>query len=287
MDLSQQTLATRSGLTKSYVSLIESTGRRRLSKEAATKLAEVLNIQPDALEAGSGNTYTEIGERLNLDEFTSRIANSTTVRIMHTFFPELAKIKQHLVSALKKGKKVQVLILNPSSPINKYRSSDIKLLRAGENETPRDAYVIDPKDRDKDYISIGVDANIEILQTIYTESFEEREDKRLYPPLLFLRCYGEPDADKTIAMLPGMSMFQADDYISVGWYMHGNYSELGPQIVMRDKDHPLYRAFVDEFTTVWDASTAREFQQPSSAATHAHDLPGVPPGSEEATDTPG
>jgi alpha-ketoglutarate-dependent taurine dioxygenase len=141
-----------------------------------------------------------------------------TIRVCKTWIPELEELKSGLRDALRDARnpmKIQVLCLDPDSPISIQRGRDL-------------GYRPDTEARDR------IKSSLRDLDTFCrAEGIREQVDIRTY------------------RNLPCLSLYAADDKALLGWYWHDNPALMGPVLKVKGRNSTLCATVHKNFDEVW------------------------------------
>jgi transcriptional regulator with XRE-family HTH domain len=245
-----KTLAEKAGLSTAYVSLLIRGERRAPSEEVLAALATALKLNVEerkqltqaAIESESSESTSKLSKkqkaRKPLDErveasaagiegvhpylseslLYERIVNAhALIRIQDTWLPDPRSYRASFAEAFARNKalRVEILLLKPESVFAKLRATDLKA-------------------RTEHYVSEQIlDALFE-FQTLADSGFD-----------IEVRTYESS---------PSIQQIVCDDQALVGFFLHGERSDLAPQLDVQIKDSLLGEFLRDEFEYVWQTA---------------------------------
>jgi len=155
--------------------------------------------------------------------FGTLIETATTLCLLNTWFPNLYALRQPLRTALASGGcRIEVTMLNPYCTAAITRASTLGY-RPGE-------------------------------EPLYSVAGEIRESFAGWARLA--REFGFPDrlSIQVYPEIPALAVYQADDYILAGLFLHGRLAVDGPQLEITTPGSFMYKVVQDELTRIRDGS---------------------------------
>jgi transcriptional regulator with XRE-family HTH domain len=235
--ISKKQLADKSGLSAGYVSLLISGGRGSPSAEAVDALARALSLGQEEKEKllQAAKLDLPVVTPLSLadtdidpraagivsvhpdfpdDLFEKRIAEAKElVRIHTTWLPDPRRYKRAFLRASERNVPIQVLLLEPDSPHAIQRARDL-----------------DPT-RNEHFVSQHIESNLHDFERLFYEGVKVE-----------VRVYNS---------LPSIEQYTCDDHTFIGFFIHGERSDLAPQLEIAGRDTVLSRFIKEEFDRVW------------------------------------
>jgi len=242
--LSKNALAQAANLSGSYISLLLRGEKKAPSPQTIAGLTKALGLDSEETEelakaAGVNPADLNLGDRmvtkrlrggisptaagldtvyadLSEDLIEERILEAEErIRIQDTWIPDPRRFRKAFIEASKKGVHIEVLILNHESKFANQRGLDLQY-HTGQ------------------YVSEQIKEDI--------HEFEFLDDAGVH---IEVRLYDS---------LPSIQQIIYDQCRFIGFFLHGERSDLAPQLEIRDQETILGKFFEEEFERVWKAS---------------------------------
>lgn len=164
------------------------------------------------------------------DDFCRIMARAKRIRFLNTWIPNLPSFVGALSEALTAGASVEFLLLSAYSP---YRESRNRALSMSNQPFLRDP------------VKAGIEGNLEMIDVICNSvGFSSCEAKKRVQ----VRLYDS---------LPSISIFQADERVYIGKYLHGKLS-IKSILFETTEDSELGLEAMDEMRVLWECASLPE-----------------------------
>lgn len=175
---------------------------------------------------GAETTIYHVFDKFPDEKFSDRVRQGQQIRILTIWMPYLEMFLDSLYIALRAGAAVEILMLEPDSPVAELRSRAISAVSMPAGLLGRNR------------VQKGVADNIAILTEVAQAlTTEQRQGLRVH----FYHS------------LPSVLLYQVDHFCLAGFYLHGRMASHTPQLQVNTSSL-LGQALQTEFETLWHSS---------------------------------
>ena len=208
---------------------------KQLGRAPALPVSEFSSTNPTHVQlSGPEPTIYHVFDKFPDEKFSDQVRHGQQVQILTTWIPYLEMFVDSISYALRAGACIEILMLDPASPLAELRSQAISSVRVvGRNR-----------------IQKGVADNLALLAEV-AQSLTNPQRQRLR-----IHFYHS---------LPSVLLYQVDQFCLAGFYLHGRMASHTPQLQVNTRSL-LGQALQTEFETLWKSSRCIELQGMKSDA---------------------
>ena len=206
--------------------------RQEFLGEMKLELSESLASHFDQFDRLRRAGVHDVVDTFPTTEVAKQMGGAENIRIVQTWIPDIITLLKPIVSALKRGAKARIVLLDPDSELASYRAKSLRYM-------------------DGTMASNNIRANLaEISRAAHVANVADRLEVRLF------------DA------LPIACIHAYDNEAVVGFFWQGIPAISGPQLVISRADSPLMATLDEHFENLWNDSRPYQLVAINSTSSH-------------------
>lgn len=263
--LARKEIAAGSNITTSYLAMLLS-GKRIPTRDVVQALARTLNLDASRtellLQAAQAprdvakkskiphiDGITKVHDALPENMFNEWIAQATDrVWMLDTWIEGPIRYKDSLLEAVQQRAfnpdfNIRVLLLDPRCESAKQRSKDLWL------SSKPDAFI---QEQIEQYVPDSIQVSLRNFQLMFMSILDDLEKRQVAIDSSCVEL-------RTHSHLPSMSVYLCDNRAFMGFYIHGKFANVVPQIEVHQdpsgtKRSKMFRLIESEFSNLWNVS---------------------------------